>query len=94
MCRDLPLPLPLLLGSHPIRWAAGIGGGGGVKRRVEGQLGGVQEAVAQSPRTNNNSHWLQLERAELSFGAAFKVSFLQRHPQDREARDRGTQESI
>jgi len=36
MCRDLPLPLPLLLGSHAIQWAAGISRGGGLEQRVEG----------------------------------------------------------
>ncbi|MGA9055932.1 MAG: hypothetical protein WB763_05410, partial [Terriglobia bacterium] len=35
MCPDLPLPLSLLLGSHPIRWAAGIAPGGGLEHRVE-----------------------------------------------------------
>ena len=92
MCRGLPLPL--LLGSHSIRWAAGIGGGGGVKRRVEGQLCGAQEAIAQSARINNNSYWLQFGRAGLSFGAALKAGFLRRHPQGSEARDRGGQENI
>jgi len=71
-----------------------IGGGGGVKHRVEGQLGGVQEAVAQSARLNNNLYWLQFERAGLSLGAALKVSLLRRHPQGSEARDRGAQENI
>ena len=81
MCRGLPPPLPLLLGSHPIQRAAGIGGGGGVKHRVEGQLGGVQEAVAQSARLNNNLYWLQFERAGLWLGAVLTASFLRRHPQ-------------
>ena len=94
MCRGLPPPLPLLLGSHPIQRAAGIGGGGGVKRRVEGQLCGAQEAIAQSARINNNSYWLRFGRAGLSLGAALKVSLLRRHPQGSEARDRGAQENI
>jgi len=38
MCRGLPPPLPLLLGSHPIQRAAGIGGGGGVSIGSKGNL--------------------------------------------------------
>ena len=94
MCRGLPPPLPLLLGSHPIQRAAGIGGGGGVKRRVEGQLCGAQEAIAQSARINNNLYWLQFGRAGLSLGVALKAGFLRRHPRGSEARDRGGQKSI